>query len=103
MRRMVLVEDEPILARTFIRIFSTRGYEITHITNVAEATEYLRTQTYDVVLLDRQVIGGDGWELACHSRSKVVLMTGNPPPGNTLPFFFKGLEDIQQLIKMVEE
>jgi DNA-binding response OmpR family regulator len=104
MRTMVLVEDDPLLARSFIRTFR-RKYDITHFVRVSEAREYLKKNSPDVLLLDRQVTGDDGWSLrhdVNHTHTRVVLMTGNPPPGTTLTFFQKGVEDLQRLIDMVE-
>lgn len=105
MKTMVLVEDDPLLARTFKRAFGKK-YDITHFVRVGEAREYLKRYSPDVLLLDRQVTGDDGWSLRHDANpevTRVVLMTGAPLSNNTLPFFHKGVEDLQRLISLVED
>lgn len=100
---MLLVEDETLLARTFKRTFR-KDYLVIHFTTVKGAREYLKENIPDVALLDRQVEFEDGWSLREEllPQVRVVLMTGAPPDHNNLPFFHKGVDDIQYLIDLVK-
>ena len=104
MKVIVLVEDDLILARTFIRVLG-KAHNVLHFPTVRDAREHLTSHpTPDVLLLDRQVGWDNGWALReeVGASVRVVLMTGAPPQGNTLPFFHKGVDSIQRLIEMVE-
>lgn len=87
--RILVLEDDEILQRTWTRVLKRRGHEVTIAKNLAEA-EAAIAQPFDVFLLDRQLVGEDGWSFKDRAPPgvRVVLMTGNPPP-NAPPCFVK--------------
>jgi len=104
MKTLVLVEDDLMLASTFIRVLG-KTHNILHFLTVKDARAHLALNpTPDVLLLDRQVGYDNGWALReeVGTGVRVVLMTGAPPQGNSLTFFHKGVDNIQKLISMVE-
>jgi CheY-like chemotaxis protein len=52
MRKILLVEDEPILMETYQMVLSTQPYESDFAGNGQEALEKCKTKQYDLVLLD---------------------------------------------------
>ena len=95
--RVLVLEDDEQLQRTWARILRRKGHEVTVVKNLSEAEAALSGQ-FDVFLLDRQLEGEDGWSFKDRAPPgvRVVLMTGNPPencppcfvkPGNTEELF----------------
>jgi signal transduction histidine kinase/CheY-like chemotaxis protein/streptogramin lyase len=59
---ILLAEDNPINRRVAMLLLNSIGYEADAAENGIEALEALRTGTYDVVLMDIQMPGMDGFE-----------------------------------------
>jgi two-component system KDP operon response regulator KdpE len=85
MPRILVVDDEPALRRTYERALRPRGFEVTAIGDPHLAYELLEAAEHDLVLLDIHLPGlpGDALYLALARRwprlaGRVVLMTGDP-------------------------
>lgn len=52
MRKILLVEDEPVLMETYQMILSTQPYESDFAENGQEALEMCKAKNYDLILLD---------------------------------------------------
>jgi DNA-binding NtrC family response regulator len=83
--RILVVDDEPGLRRTFERALRPLGYEVVSVGDAHLAYEVLDTAEHDLVLLDIHLPGlaGDALYLALIRRwpglsGRVVLMTGDP-------------------------
>jgi DNA-binding response OmpR family regulator len=70
--RLLIVEDEQGLASALKVGLAREGYAIDLAHTVAEATERLATNPYDLALLDVTLPDGDGLALAEHIRSGTV-------------------------------
>lgn len=63
-RRILLAEDEPVLARLIQDVLQDRGYQVTLFEDGASAWDHLADQhDYDVILLDWSMPGMDGIDL----------------------------------------
>jgi len=85
MPRILVVDDEPALRRTYERALRPRGFEVTAIGDPHLAYELLESAEHDLVLLDIHLPGlaGDALYLALARRwprlaGRVVLLTGDP-------------------------
>jgi two-component system, NtrC family, response regulator GlrR len=85
MPRILVVDDEAVLRRTFERALRPRGFEVTAVGDPHLAYELLESVEHDLVLLDIHLPGleGDALYLTMVRRwpalaSRVVLMTGDP-------------------------
>lgn len=83
--RILVVDDEPSLRRTFERALRPMGYEVVSVGDAHLAYELLDATEHDLVLLDIHLPGlaGDALYLALIRRwprlvGRVVLMTGDP-------------------------
>ncbi|WP_127470148.1 response regulator transcription factor [Thiomicrorhabdus aquaedulcis] len=56
---ILFLEDEPDLAEQIQYFLQKRGYCITWVQTLAQTHEYLKNQTFGVLLLDRLVSDGD--------------------------------------------
>lgn len=99
---MLIVEDDEFLAKAFSRAFRNRGYDVHIAATVDKAKAALFAAEFDVVLLDREVAGKDGWALKASlpATTRSVLMTGNPPKDPPV-HFLKG-SSAQALYDLVD-
>ncbi|HEX7483711.1 MAG TPA: response regulator [Candidatus Saccharimonadales bacterium] len=81
MRKILLVEDEPILRETYQIILSTQPYETDYVQNGKEALEKCKTKNYDLILLDIMMPVMNGIEFLknvddLHNlKSKIIIMS----------------------------
>ncbi|MBA3889784.1 MAG: sigma-54-dependent Fis family transcriptional regulator [Gemmatimonadaceae bacterium] len=80
--RVLLAEDEANLSQILTTFLRGRGYEVTPCPNGREALECLRSETFDVALLDIVMPEMDGLEVLRAVRSEpeppeVIIITGN--------------------------
>ncbi|HET6395904.1 MAG TPA: response regulator transcription factor [Pseudoxanthomonas sp.] len=81
-RRLLIVEDDAAFARTLIRSFERRGYEVRHATSQPELEEVLRGYAPGYAVVDLKLAGGSSG-LACvqalHRHDPdmlIVVLTG---------------------------
>jgi DNA-binding NtrC family response regulator len=79
---IVVVEDEPTLARNLARFLTRRGYRVTVAGTIARARELCRARAPDIVLTDYNLPDGNGLTLTDELRAagfacKVVLITAH--------------------------
>lgn len=83
-RRILVVEDEPLVAFDNEHLLSEAGYEVVAtVDNLAAALEVLEGEPLDLILSDVALRGeGDGVDLARAAAAKdvpVLFVTGNCP------------------------
>ena len=83
-RRIVIVEDEPLVAFDNEHMLSEAGYEVVAtVDNLAEATRVIQEERIDLILSDIKLNGdGDGMDVARAAAAKgvpVLFVTGNCP------------------------
>ena len=81
--RILLVDDEPALLRSYARTLGTFGYEVETAENGMVAIEKFKAGEFDVVMSDLSMPGMDGMQLLRAVREHdldvpVVLATGAP-------------------------
>ncbi len=67
--RVLLVEDEPAIADFLVRGLREEGFTVEHAADGADGDHRLRTETWDVVLLDWWLPGTDGLTLLHRFRT----------------------------------
>ena len=81
LRQVLVVDDDPVVGKSFNRVLSQKGYVVVTAENAAEALEKMRSQEYDLVYSDIKMPGMSGIELAEEIRARkpwtpVVIVTG---------------------------
>ena len=61
--RILLVEDEVVLADTILRSLKKLGYECAHARTLKEARDQLKKSRFDFLILDRNLPDGEGTKL----------------------------------------
>jgi DNA-binding response OmpR family regulator len=81
--RILIVEDNPGLARALEFSFGQAGFEATVRYNGADAWEMLQHERFDVLVLDHEMPGLTGLELCrllrastVHAETPIVMVTG---------------------------
>lgn len=60
--RILWADDEIDLLRPHLIFLENKGYDVTSVTNGADAVEQVKVQSFEVILLDEQMPGMDGLE-----------------------------------------
>jgi CheY-like chemotaxis protein len=81
LRKVLVVDDDPVVGKSIDRILSSRGYAVISAAGGEEAMERLASEDYDVVYTDIRMPGMSGMEVARHIKESrpwlpVVIVTG---------------------------
>jgi CheY-like chemotaxis protein len=81
LRKVLVVDDDPVVGKSFSRVLSQKGYAVITAENGAQALEKMREQQYDVVFTDIKMPGMSGLELTERIKVSqpwmpVVIVTG---------------------------
>jgi CheY-like chemotaxis protein len=63
MKRLLAVDDDPLVLATLVEALTIKGHEVLTADNADGALSLLRSQTFDLVLIDYQMPGKNGFEL----------------------------------------
>jgi CheY-like chemotaxis protein len=80
-RKVLVVDDDPVVGKSFDRVLSGKGYAVITARNGEEALDKLRNEAYDVVFTDIKMPGMNGLEVAERVKASqpwlpVVIVTG---------------------------
>ncbi len=73
MSNILVVEDEPIIQESLVRLLRRQGHEVTGVASVAEAEEN-SINTYDLIISDLRLPGEPGTELIARAAPTPVLI-----------------------------
>ena len=81
MRKVLVVDDDPVVSKSFDRVLARKGYVVVSAENGAEALNKFSKEDYYAVFTDIKMPGMDGLEVAERLRAKrpwtpVVIITG---------------------------
>ncbi len=80
-KKILIVDDEPIVRLSCKRILEPEGYEVDIASDGYEAMEKIKENLYDVIITDLKMPKMDGFEVLTwikqnSSVSKIVIITG---------------------------
>lgn len=81
LRKVLVVDDDPVVGRSFTRVLAPKGYAVIRAANGAEALEKINREEYDLVYTDIKMPGMNGLEVARAIKETrpwmpVVIVTG---------------------------
>ena len=81
LRKVLVVDDDPVVGKSFDRVLSGKGYAVITASNATDALDRLAREDYVVVFTDIKMPGMDGLEMAGRVKAKrpwlpVVIVTG---------------------------
>jgi DNA-binding NtrC family response regulator len=79
--QVLVIDDDEVIGRSFDRVLSDKGYEVSTALNGEEALKDMENTEYDVVFTDIKMPGMDGIEVAERIKARcpwtpVVVITG---------------------------
>jgi DNA-binding response OmpR family regulator len=85
--RVLIVDDEPVLAAVLADAFRERGFDVDEVREVAAATELALSRGYDLIIADLGMPGGGARRLhrvladrRPELAARMLLVTGDAPP-----------------------
>ena len=95
--RILVVDDDPQIRRTMKATLTARHYEVSDSRNGEEALDRLRSETYDLVLLDMNMPGIGGIETCRLIRSSsdvaIIMLTVNNTEKDKVEALDAGADD----------
>jgi DNA-binding response OmpR family regulator len=96
--RVLLVEDDPALAREIVRVLEREGWALDHVSCLAEAFEAVIQYPYRAILLDRRLPDGDGIALVPAARSRplapsIIFLTARDEVADRIEGLDAGADD----------
>lgn len=87
LRKVLVVDDDPVVGKSFDRVLSGKGYAVITARDGQEALNKLEAEDYDVVFTDIKMPGMSGLEMAERVKERrpwlpVVIVTGYGSPDN---------------------
>jgi CheY-like chemotaxis protein len=81
LRKVLVVDDDPVIGKSFDRVLTGKGYAVITAANGEEALKKLSAEDYDVVYTDIKMPGMNGLEVAEKVKARkpwtpVVIITG---------------------------
>ena len=86
-KKVLIVDDDPVVAKSFDRVLGERGYVVITARDGEEALTKMKNEEYDVVFTDIKMPGMSGLEVAERVKARrpwtpVVIVTGYGSPAN---------------------
>ncbi len=86
-KKLLVVDDDPVVGKSFNRVLSAKGYAVITAANGEEALAKLSSGIYDAVFTDIKMPGMSGIEVAERIKATrpwlpVVIVTGYGSPDN---------------------
>ena len=96
--RILLVEDDPALAREIVRALEREHWPLDHVSSLADAFEAVIQYPYRAILLDRSLPDGDGIALVPAAKSRpsrpsIIFLTARDEIADRIEGLDSGADD----------
>lgn len=94
--KILLVEDDTMIASGLCYAFEQEGYSVTHCNTIFMAKEAAENGAYDLALLDMQLPDGTGFAISGNLKAagtSVIFLTVVDDEGNIVKAFESGADD----------
>jgi DNA-binding response OmpR family regulator len=93
--RLLLVEDDELIAAGLVYSFAAEGYQVSHVSTVTAALDVIADQTFDVALIDLQLPDGTGFTVRERLAPEVavIFLSVVDDEGNVVRALEGGAED----------
>jgi len=84
MFKLLIIEDDRIMSKVLVRIFTSEGYEVMQVNTIAEGFSACLKELPDLVLMDINLPDGNGLDLCAKMKENprirhipIVMLTGD--------------------------
>ena len=96
MSRILLVEDDTMIASGILYALETEGYETNHATGIKDAGNLIEQYNFDLAIIDMQLPDGTGFdvsEIFKNNATSVIFLTVVDDENTIVRAFDEGAED----------
>ena len=103
MSRILLLEDDTMIASGILYALETEGYETNHATGIKDAGSLIEHYNFDLAIIDMQLPDGNGFdvsEIFQNTATSVIFLTVVDDENTIVRAFDEGAEDYIVIIYM---
>lgn len=96
MSRILLIEDDTMIASGITYALETEGYETKHATRIADAKKMVEANKFDLAIIDMQLPDGNGFdvsEMVKNTNTSVIFLTVVDDENTIVRAFDEGAQD----------
>ena len=96
MSRILLIEDDTMIASGITYALETEGYETKHATMIADAQKMVEANKFDLAIIDMQLPDGNGFdvsEMVKNTNTSVIFLTVVDDENTIVRAFDEGAQD----------
>ena len=96
MTKLLLLEDDTMIASGLVYALTNEGYEVVHCQNVQSALEQIKTQSFQLAILDMQLPDGTGFDVSeklKNTDTPIIFLTIVVEEAKIVKAFDKGADD----------
>ena len=96
MSRILLIEDDTMIASGITYALETEGYETKHATMIADAKKMVEANKFDLAIVDMQLPDGNGFdvsEMVKNTNTSVIFLTVVDDENTIVRAFDEGAQD----------
>lgn len=92
MTKLLLLEDDTMIASGIMYALNNEGYEVIHCRDVQSASEQIKSQSFNLAILDMQLPDGNGFDVSAKLKNT-----------DTPIIFLTIVDDEEKIVKAFEE
>ncbi len=107
-KKILVVDDEPLVLSTIERALSKAGYEVTAVKDGDSCLEALSSNSFGLIIMDLHIPGSSAMQLAESARArcpgaKFLFISGGQAPENVVPYIQKPFRigDMRELVRTI--
>lgn len=96
MTKLLLLEDDTMIASGLVYALNNEGYEVVHCQNVQSALEQIKTQAFQLAILDMQLPDGTGFDVSeklRNTNTPIIFLTIVDEEAKIVKAFDEGADD----------
>ena len=96
MSRILLLEDDTMIASGILYALETEGYETNHATGIKDAGSLIEYYNFDLAIIDMQLPDGTGFdvsEIFQNTATSVIFLTVVDDENTILSSFYEGADE----------
>lgn len=96
MKKLLLLEDDFMIASGIIYALNNEGYEVIHCRDVQSALEQIKIQSFQLAILDMQLPDGNGFDVSAklkNTETSIIFLTIVDDEEKIVKAFEEGADD----------